>query len=126
MGREVKVIVGELTFDGSLNDSPTAEAVWRALPLEAACQRWGEEFYGAVPIETELEPEATDLPQAGDLGYWPPGRALCLFWGPTPASQGDEIRAASPVNIVGRIRGDLTPLSGLGRQAVIRIERAGS
>ena len=88
------------------NDNPeTAKAIWEALPLEARANTWGDEIYFSIPVSIEAEnPKAVvDL---GDLGYWPPGNAFCIFFGPTPMSRGDEIRPASPVNVFGRVIGD--------------------
>ncbi len=124
MPQSIIVDVAGLKFEGQLNDSPTARLLIEALPLEGAASRWGDEFYFSVPVSAEVEPEARDVVSAGELGYWPVGRALCLFWGPTPASRGDEIRAASLVNIVGRVQGDFAALSALGSQALIRVAKA--
>jgi len=84
----------------------TVEAIVRALPIEARAERWGDEVYFSSAVDTELE-NAVEVVAAGDLGYWPPGRALCIFFGPTPASRHpQEIRPASAVNPIGRIVGD--------------------
>ncbi len=84
----------------------TVEAIVRALPIEARAERWGDEVYFTVAVHAELE-NAVETVAVGDLGYWPPGRALCVFFGPTPASRHPgEIRPASAVNPVGRIVGD--------------------
>ena len=88
-----------------LNDSQTAQAVWNALPITASANTWGDEIYFGIPVDAGLEQgqETVDL---GDLGYWPPGRAFCIFFGPTPASRGTEIRPASAVTVIGRVTGD--------------------
>jgi len=84
----------------------TVEVIAKSLPLEGIARRWGEEVYFEIPVEAEAE-NPVEVVEAGDIGYWPPGRALCIFFGPTPASRSpDEIRPASPVNPVGRILGD--------------------
>jgi uncharacterized protein len=104
-----------------LNASRTADAIWQALPIEGRANRWGDEIY--FPIALELEPEdARDVVAEGELGYWPPGSAFCLFWGRTPASQGDEIRAASPVNVFGRIEQGATAFGQVGSGDRVRIE----
>ena len=95
----------------------------RALPLEGTASRWGREYYFSVPVSADLEAGATDVVEPGELGYWPVGSALCLFWGPTPASQGGECRAASEVNRVGFVKGDLETLTPLGSQVAIRVEK---
>jgi hypothetical protein len=92
--------------DAELNESETARRIWEALPIEAKANRWGEEIYFAIPVKAGLEADAREIVSAGELGYWPPGKAFCIFFGPTPASHGDEIRAASPVNIIGKVLGN--------------------
>ena len=100
--RCIRITAGEVARTARLNQSPTADAIWQALPIEGRASRWGDEI--SFPIPLELDPEdARDVVDKGELGYWPPGSALCLFWGRTPASQADEIRAASPVKVFGRI-----------------------
>ena len=100
--RCIRITAGEVARTARLNQSRTADAIWQALPIEGRASRWGDEIYFPIPLELEPE-DARDVVEKGDLGYWPPGSAFCLFWGRTPASQADEIRAASPVNVFGRI-----------------------
>lgn len=84
----------------------TVEAILNALPIEGVARRWGEEVYFEIPVDVGPENQV-EVVGKGDLGYWPPGKALCIFFGPTPASRTpDEIRPASPVNPVGQILGD--------------------
>ncbi|MBW1712822.1 MAG: hypothetical protein JRJ59_06725 [Deltaproteobacteria bacterium] len=120
----IKFLIEDHLFEGQFDDSPTSVLLAEALPLEGQASRWGDEFYFRVPVTAPASHNATDILQPGDVGYWPVGQALCLFWGPTPASQGDECRAASPVNPVGRIEGDLSLLSKMGQQARVRVEKA--
>jgi hypothetical protein len=106
MGRRILIRSGSLEIGAELNDSPTAEALFAILPFSATATTWGDEIYFQVPVDRKLDSTARDLVQAGDLGYWPPGRALCIFFGPTPISRAGEIRPAGPVNVLGRITGD--------------------
>ena len=101
----------------------TATLIWEALPIEGTGNRWGEEIYFAIPVEAELDDTARTLVERGDLGYWPQGRALCIFFGPTPVSRGDEIRPASAVNIVGKIKGDLRVLKEAIEGTIVRMEK---
>ncbi|HIC94889.1 MAG TPA: hypothetical protein EYP09_11690 [Anaerolineae bacterium] len=103
--RRIKITAGSVTAEAELNDTPTADAIWEALPIEARANTWGDEIYFAIPVHLE-EQDAQEVVEKGDLGYWPPGHAFCIFFGPTPASRGDEIRPASPVNVFGKIVGD--------------------
>jgi hypothetical protein len=105
MDRKLRIRAGTVTASATLNDSPTATVIWQALPIEARASTWGDEIYFGIPVE-RAEENAQALVSLGDLGYWPPGHAFCIFFGPTPLSRGDEIRPASPVNLVGRVDGD--------------------
>ena len=95
------------SVEGELVDSPTSRALVEALPITARANTWGDEVYFNVPVRTGLE-NATEVVDVGDLGYWPQGPAFCIFFGPTPASRGDEIRPASAVNLIGKVVGDAT------------------
>lgn len=106
MERKIRIITGELKVEAELNDSKTAQLIWDSLPMESNNNLWGEEIYFRIPVKAGQEKEAREVVSPGDLGYWPPGQAFCIFFGPTPASRGDEIRAASAVNIIGKIVSD--------------------
>ncbi|MFO8033916.1 MAG: cyclophilin-like fold protein [Candidatus Bipolaricaulota bacterium] len=84
----------------------TVKALWAALPISSEARRWGQEVYFSTPVQ--MGPEAAvETVEAGEVAYWPEGHALCVFFGPTPASRhADELRPASPVNPVGRVAGD--------------------
>jgi len=121
--RTIRLTAGAVTTTAQLDASKTATAIWDALPIEAKAETWGDEIYFGIGITIAAEsPRATvDM---GDLGYWPPGKAFCIFFGPTPASQGDEIRPASPVNVLGRIDGDAIVFKKVRAGTRVRIERA--
>jgi len=105
MAQQIIIKAGNVVVEAELNDSRTAKAIAKALPIRAKAQRWGGEIYFSIPVSCELQADSREMMEAGGLGYWPPGTAFCIFFGPTPASQGDEIRAASAVNIVGKMKG---------------------
>ena len=105
--REIRIRAGGVQAIAELNDSRTADAIWKAMPLSAAASTWGDEIYFAIPVRLHEE-NPRDVVSLGDLGYWPPGNAFCIFFGPTPVSKGEEILPASPVNIFGRVMGDPT------------------
>jgi hypothetical protein len=121
--RRIRITAGGIGAEATLNDSRTAREIWKALPIEAASQIWGNEIYFGIPLGMD-EDAARAVVELGDLGYWPPGRAFCIFFGPTPASQGTEIRPASPVNVVGRVDGDPTVFRKVRAGARLRLERA--
>lgn len=81
----------------------TVKAILAKLPIEVMINRWGDELY-TEPIPVKVRPEnAKSAVNLMDVAYWPEGNALCLFFGPTPISKGNEIKPYSPVNVVGRI-----------------------
>jgi len=123
MPLKIKIAADSLEFQAELNDSPTSQKIIDALPITAKGQRWGGEIYFAIPVSSELEPDSGDVLEAGQLGFWPTGSAFCIFFGPTPASQADEIRAASNVNIIGEIISDRSKLWDVADGAVIKIKK---
>jgi hypothetical protein len=122
MPKEIKITAGRIQVEAELNDCPTAKTIAGALAIRAKAQRWGGEIYFSIPVEAELEQDAREVLEPGELGYWPTGNAFCIFFGPTPASRGDEIRAASAVNIIGRVKGDLSQLWNVPDGADISIK----
>jgi hypothetical protein len=124
MSVPIRVIVGNISLKGELFNTPSGRAVADALPVETRPDEWGDEFYFAIPVAMALDDTATTQVQIGDIGYWPPGHALAIFFGPTPLSKGGDPVAASEVNLVGRITDDATVLRRARGAAEIRIERA--
>jgi len=114
---------GEVFAEFTGESPGTAQAIWDALPLEARASTWGDEIYFTLPVDAEIE-EPREVVEMGDLGYWPPGSAFCIFFGPTPASRGDEIRPASPVNVFGKVEGDPRVFTNVPSGELIRLERA--
>ncbi len=107
-----------------LDETPVADAVWAALPFRARVQTWGDEIYFSIPVDAPSHPaSAREVVELGTVGFWPPGNALCLFYGRTPMSRGDEIRPASAVNVLGRMEGDPRILKRAAEGAPITIER---
>ena len=122
MKRELRIKAGSVTALAELNDTKTAEAVWQALPLSGNINTWGEEIYFAIPLKMELE-DGQEVVSSGDLGYWPRGSAFCIFFGPTPVSGGGEIRAASPVNVFGKLIDDPKVFKEVREGEMIVVER---
>ncbi len=120
--RKIRISAGEISAIAILNDGPTADAVWKALPIEGRANTWGDEIYFDIPVQLDEEEGASDVVQLGDLGYWPTGHAFCIFFGLTPVSRGDEIRAASAVNIFGHIEGEATVFKGVSNGATVNVE----
>jgi len=123
MGRKIKIISRDIECIGELMDTKTAEAIWKALPIGGRVNTWGDEIYFSIPVKMESE-NPSEVVSEGDLGYWPPGKAFCIFFGPTPASKGNEIRPASPVNVFGKIIGDSKVFKKVSDNTEIKIEKA--
>ena len=107
MPHRITTTAGPVQMEVHLNDTQTSQAVVGALPISASASTWGDEIYFGISVDQELE-QPQEVVQLGDLGYWPPGRAFCIFFGPTPASRGDEIRPASAVTVIGKVSGEAT------------------
>jgi len=107
MSTTITIEAGAVSARAELNDTPCAARIADALPIEAVVSTWGEEIYFDIGIACELEDDAREDVAVGEIGYWPAGRAFCIFFGPTPASDpGGPPRAASSVNVIGHILGD--------------------
>ena len=121
--RRIRITAGSISADALLDESETAGLVWDALPLGVAGETWGDEIYFSSPVKAKPE-KSVETVSMGDLGYWPPGTAFCIFFGPTPMSRGSEIRPASPVNVFGKIVGDATVFKKVRTGTQVRVERA--
>lgn len=121
MPTPIIIEVGNLKLKAELSDAQTAKAIAKVLPIEAEFETWGDEYYFAIPVTMPLDSTATMNVNVGDLGYWPPGKALAIFYGPTPASPGDRPVPASEVNPVGRILDDPTLLRVVSGVKRIRV-----
>ncbi len=107
--RRIKIKAGDVQVTVLLNDCETADLVWNELPIRASGSTWGDEIYFRTDLTAD-EQDSVAVVELGAVAFWPPGQALCLFFGPTPMSTGDEIKPASPVNVIGKIEGDPTTL----------------
>ena len=122
--RKIRITAGKVSAEAILNDSATASKIWEALPIEGRGNTWGKEIYFSIPVEARQEKGARGIVAVGELGYWPPGSAFCIFFGRTPASTDDRPRAASPVNIIGQIQGDAGAFKSVASGTRVRLERA--
>ncbi|MEE9398689.1 MAG: cyclophilin-like fold protein [Dehalococcoidales bacterium] len=122
MARKIRIKAGQIEVEAELNDTKTAEVIWEALPITGRGNRWGDEIYFSIPVN--LDPEnAQELVSVGDLAYWPQGNGFCIFFGPTPISEGKEPRPASPCNVFGKVIDDATVLRQVPSGAEITIEK---
>ncbi len=124
MARYLTIRGEEVRLKVELDEGPTAADIWGRLPFEAAASRWGDEIYFQIPVSADLEDGARETVEVGDVAYWPQGEALCLFFGPTPASTDEEPRAASPVTVVGRISEGLESVGRIAPGKNLKIEKA--
>ncbi len=122
--KRITISVADITLCGELNDSETATELWHALPIEGSANTWGEEIYFEIPVVADLEEDARADVAVGEIAYWPTGRAFCVFFGWTPASTDDRPRAASAVNVLGRVVDDATDLKAVTDGALVRLARA--
>ena len=121
---KIRINVGDLSMEAELNDTPTARKVAESLPIRTSFNTWGDEIYFAIPVEADLDESAQEVVEVGDLGYWPSGKAFCIFFGQTPMSNPEEIRPASAVNIIGKVIGDATAFKGVMDEREVLIEAA--
>ena len=121
--RAIRIEADGVRVYAILAATPTADAVWEALPLLGTAQRWGEEVHFEVSLKLPLEMKARAEAAVGEIGYWPQGPAIALFFGPTPASTGPVPVAASPVNVFGRVTGDATRLSRVRPGGKVKLTR---
>lgn len=124
MQRKIRITAGSVSMEAELTQSGTADAFWEALPITGSANVWGEEIYFQVPVDAPLEASAREEMEVGEIAYWPPGSAFCIFFGRTPASVDDAPRAASPVNPLGRVAGDPKDFLGVRSGEEVLLERA--
>jgi hypothetical protein len=123
MGYRIKITARNIQLFATLNNTRTAESIWKALPVKGFANLWGDEIYFSIPVILMLE-SGKETVNLGDLGYWPEGNAFCIFFGPTPISKGAEIKPASAVTVVGKITGDATVLKNVTSGTKVVIEQS--
>ena len=120
--RMMRITTESIVMDAELNNSRTAVQIWKTLPITSSGHTWGDEIYFSIPVDAELENEQ-GIVELGDIAYWPPGKAFCIFFGPTPMSRGNEIRPASAVNVVGKLLGDATNFKQVKNEEIVTLEQ---
>jgi len=111
--RRIRFSIGSVEILVRLLDTPTADAVWAALPFTSEARTWGEEVYFSVPVAVDREADARDVVEAGEIAFWVEGSSIAIGYGRTPVSRGDEIRLAAPVNIWARAETDVRVLAAV-------------
>lgn len=124
MTRKIKISTKdcEITAEMIEKNPKTADAIWSSLPFESEVKTWGEEIYFSIPVKLELE-NPQDVVDIGDVGYWPPGRAFCIFFGQTPMSEPGKIRPASPINVFAKVIGNVKVLKKVKDGDKIKVVR---
>jgi hypothetical protein len=122
MAERIQITIRGNTLTAQLYENNTAKALYNMLPIDISMSRWGDEYYGDCGLDVQLEKDARAEMQVGELAIWPQGNALCIFFGPTPASRKDEPQAISPVNPIARIEGDIALLKGLPSSIVAEVK----
>lgn len=118
----IKISIGKATVFAKPLDTPTARAVLDNLPFASRVQTWGDEVYFETPIRTEIEIDARDVVEKGELAFWVEGGCIVIGFGPTPISQGDEIRLAAATNIWAITEDELEPLKKVQPGDMVFIE----
>ena len=122
IGMKIKIKSGSVEVEAELNSSETAKKIFESLPLEGSVNTWGDEIYFDIPVSCEEENGQEEV-EVGDLGYWLSGSCFCIFFGRTPVSTSDKPRAASNVNVFGKIIGDTEILKQIRSGDQIIVEK---
>lgn len=120
---KIRIKIGNLTKEAELFNTPTGNKVLEALPFKSRFSTWGDEIYFPIPVDVGPDETSRDVVNEGDIGYWPDGKCFCIFFGPTPMSRGDEIRPASAVNVMGRIKGDPKDFKSVMNESEVIVEK---
>lgn len=121
--RKIIISTENLRMEAILAEGSSADIFWNTLPITGRANTWGDEIYFNVNLQMPLDDDASDIVESGDIAFWPPGSAFCIFFGRTPASLGDEVRAASAVNVLGKIDGDEREFRSVPSGEEIRLEQ---
>ncbi len=119
---KIKIISNDIEAVAELNNTNTARKIYNLLPIESRALRWGDEIYFYIDVKIDKENPKEEV-EVGDIAYWLEGPAICLFFGRTPASISEKPRAASPVNVFGRIISGMENLRDVKNNAKIKVEK---
>lgn len=119
---KLRITAGKVTLLAELRDTPTTQALEKALPFEASAQTWGDEVYFSTPVSAKLEADAKQIVEPGTVCFWTEGDALALPFGRTPISTDERPKLANPCNVLGKIE-DFSGLKAIKAGQKIRVEK---
>ena len=122
MDRKINIRFDSIAVTAILNSSNTSNLIWKNLPISSSTNTWGDEIYFTIPVSDE-ERDSYEIVDLGDVGFWPPGNAFCLFFGQTPLSSEGNIKPASPVNVIGKLEGDINILKSIPSGEKVIVEK---
>ncbi|MBN1445737.1 MAG: hypothetical protein JW957_06490 [Candidatus Omnitrophica bacterium] len=125
MGKEILIKAGAMVVKGEMKESSLAGRIYDALPFNVRASTWGKEIYFEIPVKSAIENPVNEV-EKGDIAYWPEGRCLCLFFGPTPMSDGEKPIPASTVEVVGKMVPDYKELEKVKSGEKVSVERVKS
>jgi hypothetical protein len=120
--RKIKITAGRIEIKAELLSTPTADAIYRALPIRSRASTWGEEVYFSTPVRVTREPDARDIVQPGEIAFWVEGNSIAIGFGRTPISRGDETRLAARTNIWARALDDVKRLKSVKDDDLVIVE----
>lgn len=119
---KIKISAGKVSVRAELLNTPTARAIAAALPIESKTQTWGEEIYFATKVISELESDAREVVDPGEIAFWVQGQSIAIGYGPTPISKNGEIRLATKTNVWAKAIDDVGLFSQVKDGDIIRVE----
>ena len=122
MDRKINIRFDSIVVTAILNTSNTSNLIWKNLPISSSTNTWGDEIYFTIPV-SDKEIDSQEIVDLGDVGFWPPGNAFCLFFGQTPLSSKGNIKPASPVNVIGKLEGDINILKSIPSGEKVVVEK---
>lgn len=122
MDRKINIRFDSIVVTATLNTSNTSNLIWKNLPISSSTNTWGDEIYFTIPV-SDKEIDSQEIVDLGDVGFWPPGNAFCLFFGQTPLSSEGNIKPASPVNVIGKLEGDINILKSIPSGEKVVVEK---
>jgi len=123
MADKLRITVGDVSVTATCRDTPTAQAVLEACPIQSQASTWGDEVYFSAPVSPAPESDQKQVVEPGEIAFWIDGGAIAVGFGPTPMSQGDECRLAAPCNIFADADDDVRAFKACGAGETVTVEK---